>query len=260
MKLRADDGRSSLRSEGSAPLAGVGVTVISGTGRCADGCGGGGMAAFAACSRAACSAFSLAAAWASASFLVRRLRASADRSRFNRASLSFRSFSARASASSSSRALFRAPFCEDFRVARCLVCDAASSSYSLPSSPPLPCASDSGSSASMVGWTVRAGDALVPLKPALVRSLPRRRASAATLSLWTAVKISAAALVTFPPPPTSERSGSWVIGEPYEVLYLAGTAVLAISPRAGVEALDWGAGEGLAVARTARLGAIAAVS
>jgi hypothetical protein len=87
----------------------------------------------------------------------------------------------------------------------------------------------------------------------------------------TLVKISAAAFLMLPPPPIVALSGSCVMGEPYEVLYLAVTGVLATPARsamarpvrgslAGVDALGpLGAGDGLAVARTRRLGGMAAM-
>ncbi len=261
MKLREDDGRWLL--EPSATVRAAGVIVTSGAVRGAGGCEGGGMAAFAATSRAFCSAFSAAAASASACFWFLSLRASAARSRFNRASRSLRSFSASASvsaSSSSSRVRFRADLFGDL-----LACLALGSSpYSLPSSPLVPwsslCSSDSAA-ARGAAWTFGGagggggGVAVVALEPALaalVWSLTRRRASAATLSFLTVERILAAAVETFPPPPIWARSGSWVMGEPYEVLYLIGMGVWANPPRAGVCPFLFGIGEGLAVPRVER--------
>lgn len=58
------------------------------------------------------------------------------------------------------------------------------------------------------------------------------------------------------PPPAVDLSGSWVIGDPYEVLYFAGTGVLVIPPRStGVEPLGlWDACDGLAGPLARRLG------
>lgn len=231
--------------------------------------------------------WSLSCSWRSRSAFLRvassdrlrslALRASSDLSRFKRASRSLRSFSACASASSSSCARFRTSLGAGFLGARRV--DEKSpafswSSRSLPTSPLVSCVSpistSSGPSTSIVGRNGEAarrfvagggaarlngsggGDAVVPRDPdlaALSCALALRRASAAVLSLLTLVKISAAALSTLLLL-TTARSGKCDIGEPYEMLYLVGIAALVIAAWSG-------AGDGLADTLVRRFGAMA---